>query len=793
MDITRIDVDNMRRETPGITQAQDASLAAIHFDANVAGLMCSPVLVAMKRALEIEASMGAIQAFEKNGEMIEKLHNSLAALIHCSATDIYVLENISSAINMVLRNMFLRSGDRVIVSGLDQYTLRLLEICAQLSDVYIDVVNLSEDGTIDMSSLSNLLTHEKARLMVVAHIPVSSKHVVNNLSAICLLAQDFRVPVFLDASSSIGLMEINVEMTPAISFVFASGSRYLRGPQGVDFLYTSPQSSSARQPQPIGGADNFQCSFSGQIGLLFAVEYAMSIGVQRIFNHVSVLTAYLLGLLRNLRHVHVRNNSSTAGSNIVIFSLPVSMTEIKQSLQANGIYLSYNTSQNVLEASLFYYNTHAEIDFVVTQIGNLLHMHGYSIPAPARAPLECDLMAESWVEIDFPSDRGSTVGVLSKPVVVKTPAHKPVPPPSSVPSPPSTSLRGRVTQFGMSLFSKKETAKATTPAVVMKYTAGNGSEPMVEYQYPRHEQSVRTVPLQMPPLPPASDVINNIPSDEDVGDECSSQSPHSPAYPEPFADETPQMAFLQSVLPQTTSHGANEQGQTPSPAVSDRMGSSCHGHGIVAGVRGFHITEDVGETLFSSDEDLPILPSHSWNGGATQLNGGVKFDIGSDSSSSGDEDSSSAVPISSHLYPGSTSAPRGIPNSFPRYGLDHQIGLDSQSIGLKFSQSPEGILSLADGKDAFSPPKSRTAQGGLRELIPRSHTHQGLLQFMSPLYRVSSCPVLLSTSPPQSNPVGFHQPLVAQVHTARTTPPVQPSKAKAVAYPNNCALPPWMD
>ena len=163
-----MDIDHVRGETPCIYHNQGDKIAPviIHFDSHIAGLISTPVLEGMKRSLEVEASMGAIQAFEKNGQMITRLHNGLATLIHCDVAEVFIVDNISSAINMMVRIICLQSGDHILISELDGSVNRLLQVCAQLRNIQIFTIGTSKDGSLDTECLHSML-NEKVNFFLI--------------------------------------------------------------------------------------------------------------------------------------------------------------------------------------------------------------------------------------------------------------------------------------------------------------------------------------------------------------------------------------------------------------------------------------------------------------------------------------------------------------------------------------------------------------------------------------------------------------------------------------------------
>ena len=96
-------------------------------------------------------------------------------------------------------------------------------------------------------------------------------------------------------------------------FLTATSRKYLRGPRGVGFLYANPKLTAAGfEPAmlDVWGAtwhsregyrlapgarrfEQYEVSFAGKVGLGVAVEYALDVGVERIWARVRHLAGRL--------------------------------------------------------------------------------------------------------------------------------------------------------------------------------------------------------------------------------------------------------------------------------------------------------------------------------------------------------------------------------------------------------------------------------------------------------------------------------------------------------------------
>src|ERR1044072_2050051 len=87
------DLQRARKDTPACERV-------IHFNNAGAALMPQVVLRSVIEHLELEARIGAYEAYTDNLEAIEHTYDSLAALLNCHRDEIAVIENATRAWDM---------------------------------------------------------------------------------------------------------------------------------------------------------------------------------------------------------------------------------------------------------------------------------------------------------------------------------------------------------------------------------------------------------------------------------------------------------------------------------------------------------------------------------------------------------------------------------------------------------------------------------------------------------------------------------------------------------------------
>src|SRR5262245_15745521 len=102
-----IDVDRVRRETPGCAQV-------VHFNNAGASLMPRPVLDALVGHLHLEAHIGGYEAADRAASEIDHVYDALARLLNARPDEIAFVENATRAWDMAFYSMRLGRGDRIL-------------------------------------------------------------------------------------------------------------------------------------------------------------------------------------------------------------------------------------------------------------------------------------------------------------------------------------------------------------------------------------------------------------------------------------------------------------------------------------------------------------------------------------------------------------------------------------------------------------------------------------------------------------------------------------------------------
>ena len=105
-----MDIEQLRADTPAVAQL-------IHFNNAGAALMPTPVIEAVTRHIQLEASLGGYEAAGRQAAGIEQVYGSIGRLLNAAPDEIAVIENATRAWDMAFYSLPLQRGDVLLTSA----------------------------------------------------------------------------------------------------------------------------------------------------------------------------------------------------------------------------------------------------------------------------------------------------------------------------------------------------------------------------------------------------------------------------------------------------------------------------------------------------------------------------------------------------------------------------------------------------------------------------------------------------------------------------------------------------
>ena len=377
------DLDAIRADTP-------ACQNVIHFNNAGASLMPNAVFDAVTNHLLLEQKFGGYEAARAATPDLNAFYTEFAALLNADEGEIAYAENATRAWDMAFYGLPLHQGDRILAHASD-YVSNYLALLQQAKrrGLHIDLVPSDASGQIDIAALDAMVT-PRTKLISLTHVPTQGG-LVNPAVEVGRIARKHGLIYLLDACQSVGQMALDVR-TIGCDIFTGTGRKFLRGPRGTGFLYVRKGFLDQIDPPFIDlhsatwtGPDsytldptakrfeNWESFTAGRIGLMHAVRYARSIGLENIELRVTLLASALRFALGTIPGITVQDIGAQK-CGIVTFNKQGEDPEaIRARLHKSQINVSVTNRSSALldfdargltslvRASVHYYNTEAEI------------------------------------------------------------------------------------------------------------------------------------------------------------------------------------------------------------------------------------------------------------------------------------------------------------------------------------------------------------------------------------------------------------------------------------------------
>ena len=390
---TEAEIQAFRAATKGTAER-------IHLNNAGASLPPDAVVNTMVDFLQEEALYGGYETEAKYRAKLDHTHTLIAQLIHAGADEIALVENASAAWDIAFNGLNFQPGDEAITSEMEYASNVLGLLNAQkLYGIVIKMIPNDARGNFPITALEAAITPQ-TKLIAVTQIPSTAGNVLP-AAAIGQVARKHNIVYLLDACQSVGQMPVDVQAI-GCDMLAVTGRKYLRGPRGSGFLYvrremqdklkllffdgrtvTSMNQQGFVVRQDARRFEWYEKNFAVVLGLQKAVEYALEIGVERIWQRIQYLASLLRQGLREIKGITVHDEGDEL-CGIVTFSLSgVPATEIKTKLAAKQInvnigfakstlyYMDRKGLDGIVRASVHYYNTEEEIEKVCQELRSL--------------------------------------------------------------------------------------------------------------------------------------------------------------------------------------------------------------------------------------------------------------------------------------------------------------------------------------------------------------------------------------------------------------------------------------
>ncbi|MDP4215745.1 MAG: aminotransferase class V-fold PLP-dependent enzyme [Bacteroidota bacterium] len=387
------EIQRLRSETRGTT-------GRIHFNNAGASLPPDVVVEAVVKYLNEEALHGGYEVEARYKEALENVYALIARLIGSGTDEVCVVENASTAWGIAFHGVDLHPGDVVITSEMEYVTNIIGFLNArEQHGIEVKVIPNDERNNFSLPALERAIC-PRTRLIAVTHIASTTGGMIP-IAEIGQIARKHGVLYLVDACQTAGQVPIDVNEV-GCDMLSATGRKFLRAPRGTGFLYVRKEvqdrlrllfmdghsiaSISQEGFQARSDARRFELYEKNRgvmLGLGAAIDYALQVGVGRIWRRVEELAGSMRRQLRKVGGVVVHDQGEQL-CGIVTFSVNgMDATAVKSALAERRINVSVGNAHStlyfmdkhhltsVVRASVHYYNTEEEIGALCESVASL--------------------------------------------------------------------------------------------------------------------------------------------------------------------------------------------------------------------------------------------------------------------------------------------------------------------------------------------------------------------------------------------------------------------------------------
>ena len=348
---------------------------------------------------QLEAEIGGYEAEDAARERFDAVYDSVARLLNASASEIALVENATRAWDMAFYAVPFAPGDRILTSVAEYASnvISFLQISKQ--GVTVDVVPNDEHGQISLEALDSMLD-TTVKLVAMTHMPTNGG-LLQPAAAVGTRARANGSYFLLDACQTAGQIPLDVKELQC-DFLSATSRKFLRGPRGAGFLYVRDEVIEQLEPPMLDlhaaewtSADgyrlrsdakrfeNWEKSYANHLGMGAAVDYALAIGLDRIWPQIEQNAAALRSRLSAIPGVEVRDLGKIKGGIVTFEIAGVDPVDTKRYLLSRSITTSgtgISSTRFDMEArgiermtrcSTHYFTTAEEIDVFASAVEEL--------------------------------------------------------------------------------------------------------------------------------------------------------------------------------------------------------------------------------------------------------------------------------------------------------------------------------------------------------------------------------------------------------------------------------------
>ena len=342
-----------------------------------------------------ELAARATDAYEKARDTVARFMNA------SSSSEIVFARGTTEAINLVAQSwgrQHIGAGDEIVITWLEHHAniVPWKQLC-DATGAKLRVVPVDDDGQVLLGEYQKLLN---SRTKLVSFTQVSNAlGTVTPAREMIEMAHRVGARVLLDGAQSVSHLRVDVQALDCDWFVF-SGHKIF-APTGIGVLYGKAELLESMPPWQGGGNMIEDVTFekivyqpaparfeagtgniADAVGLGAALEYLLKIGIDNIARYEHELLVYAMDALRSISGLRLIGTAADKTSVLSFVLAGHSNQDIGVALNRAGIAVrtGHHCAQPILRRfglestvrpSLAFYNTHEEVDLLVSTVRNI--------------------------------------------------------------------------------------------------------------------------------------------------------------------------------------------------------------------------------------------------------------------------------------------------------------------------------------------------------------------------------------------------------------------------------------
>ncbi|WP_212006522.1 aminotransferase class V-fold PLP-dependent enzyme [Chitinophaga sp. HK235] len=399
---TAAEVKQFRNETAGTKNV-------IHLNNAGAGLMPDVVTQAQLDHIKLEAEIGGYEASALRAAAVKAFYEQAALLFNCKPSNMAFTASATDSYTGALSSIPFNTGD-VILTDCDDFVSNQIQFLSLQKRLGVKIIHINNAaiGGVDLNDLKDKLYKYLPKLLAITHIPTNSG-LVQPVNEIANIYEEYlniypdKTWYILDACQSAGQMKLDVQKLKC-DFLSVTCRKFLRGPRGTGALYISDKALHAgleplfidmrgaewttkdtyKQQPDAKRYEDWEFAYSTVIGTKAAIEYCRTIGEEKIWQQVKLLSGITREKLAAIDRISVLDKGPEQGG-LVTFTVkdsgPVHIVNelLKRKINVVASYRAFGVIdfdekgiEWAVRASPHYYNTLGEIDTFIESVKEII-------------------------------------------------------------------------------------------------------------------------------------------------------------------------------------------------------------------------------------------------------------------------------------------------------------------------------------------------------------------------------------------------------------------------------------